>query len=292
MSKENNKELRRKIRTSYAISTTSIALVLFLLGTVGYLILNAISATDRMKESVTVNVMLKDNLKEGYAGVGNRIKAQPQVREAIYVSREQAADEFKQYVGTDFEKFLGENPLPDSYRVRMKPSGSDRASLEEFEKTAMTWPEVDEVVYQRTVIDQITSNIRRFVLVLILFGGTFLVIAVVLLNNTIRAAIYSKRYIINTMKLVGATRGFILRPFMKGSVVQGIYAALVAAVMFMLMIVGLHEGMPQMTLIVENRDLGVILGAMLVGGIVISLLFTTFAVNKFINMKTNQIYMY
>jgi cell division transport system permease protein len=126
----------------------------------------------------------------------------------------------------------------------------------------------------------------------VFFGGTLMVIAVVLLSNTIRAAIYSKRYLINTMKLVGATRGFILRPFVKSSIVQGICAALFAAAMFILMIAGLHEGMPQLTLVTANRELAMILGAMLAGGVLISLLFTTLAVNKFINMRTERIHFY
>lgn len=289
MGRDNNKQLRRKVRASYFISTVSIALVLFLLGTMGYLILNAVSATDRMKESVTVEVMLRDGAPDTLEA---RLKELPQVRQVTKVTREQAAAEFKEYVGTDFEEFLGMNPLPDSYRVGMRSSASDKDSLAAFETEVSAWEGVDEVVYQRTVIEQITTNIRKFLLVLVLFGGTLMVIAIVLLNNTIRAATYSKRYLINTMKLVGATRWFILRPFMWESVLQGFYAALAAGALFVAMVAGVHEGLPSMTLVLHDEQLVTILGAMLVLGIVISVVFTTLSVNKFINMKTSRIHIY
>ncbi len=293
MARNENKNLRRKVRTLYTISTVSIALVLFLLGTVGYLILNALSVTDRMKESVTVNVMLRDKVTDEQAvEVGKRLAALSGVRKAEFVPKAQAAAEFKQYIGTDFEEFLGSNPLPDSYRVGMQADASHKEALTAFEKEVGAWKEVSEVVYQRTVVEQITSNISKFLIILTLFGGTLLVISVVLLNNTIRAAIYSKRYIINTMKLVGATRGFILRPFLRDALLQGIYAALIAIVMFGGMIYGLHQGLADVTIVLQQKQLLLIVGAMLAGGIAISLTFTWVAVNKFINMKTRHIHLY
>ncbi len=291
MSNDRNKLMRRKVRSSYAISTASIALVLFLLGTVGYLIINAVSATNHIRESITVNVMLKSDLPDGHKQVGKRLKEFPEVKKVEFVPKDKAAEEFKAYIGDDFEEFLGENPLPDSYRVTMGKQGSQKEFLEGFEKTLLSWDEVDEVLYQKGVIEQINANIDRFLLVILFFGGTLLVIAVVLLNNTIRAVIYSKRHIINTMKLVGATRWFILRPFMRSSVLQGIYAALIASAMFLLLIAGLHRGLPSMTLALQNSQLVAIMACMLLGGVLISLVFTTFAVDKYIKMRTHQLYL-
>ncbi len=290
MAKDSNKHLRRRVRASYFISTASIALVLFLLGTVGYLVLNALSATNRLKESITLEVMLREEAP--VTEIGKRLKTLPGVRTAEFVPKAAAAAEFKQYIGSDFEEFLGTNPLPDSYRVGMRAEASVKDSLAAFEKQVLRWEGVDEVVYQRTVAEQITSNIRRFLIVLLFFGGTFMVIAVVLLNNTIRAAIYSRRYIINTMKLVGATRWFILRPFMREGALQGLYAALVAGAMFVAMVAGLHEGLPDMTLVIEDTQLAVILAGMVVAGMLISLFFTALSVNKFVNMKTSRIHIY
>ncbi len=290
---QDNRRLKRKVRNSYVISTVSIALVLFLLGSVGYLILNALSATDRMKESMAVYVMLEDDLRAGQKdSLQVRLLAQEGVREAVFVSKEAAAEDFKAYVGSDFESFLDENPLPDSYELKLDARNADRETVAKLEQELLTWPEVDEVVYQRNVLEQIGQNINKFNLILLFFGGTLLVIAIILLNNTIRVTIFSKRYIISTMKLVGATRWFIMKPFLGSSILQGIYAALIAGVMFLGMIVGLNEGLPEIRFIADHLLLAWILLAMLAGGIIISLLFTAFAVNKFVRMQTNSIYFY
>lgn len=289
----NNKRLKRKVRNSYIISTLSIALVLFLLGSVGYLILNAVTATQRMKESVTIYVMLKDDLtKEGRTQIKENLLKEDAVREVEYVSKSEAAADFKEYVGTDFVEFLQQNPLPDSYEVRLNARSSDKDIVRALEKQITKWSGVDEVVYQRNVIEQISSNINKFNLILLLFGGTLLVISLILLNNTIRVTIYSKRYIINTMKLVGATKWFIIKPFMVSSMLQGLYSGLIAAIMFVAMVAGLNEGLPEVRFIDESLQIGIIIVAMFVAGVLISLIFTTFAVNKFVNMPSKNIHLY
>ena len=142
------------------------------------------------------------------------------------------------------------------------------------------------------MIEQISSNLNKFNLVLLLFGGALLVIALILLNNTIRVTVFAKRYTINTMKLVGATPGFIMRPFVGSSVWQGIYAGLIACAMFAGMLVGMNEGLPELRFAGQNVQALAIMGAMLVGGVVISVIFTTFAVRKFVRMKSSGIHMY
>ena len=290
---DSNKKLKRKVRNSYIISTVSIALVLFLLGTVGYLILNALLATQRMKENVTVYVMLRtDATDEQTTTIKNNLTKQPAVREVTFVTKEEAAEEFKEYAGSDFVEFLQQNPLPDSFEVSLHAHSSEKETIRALESQIMQWPGVDEVVYQRNVIEQITSNINKFNLILLLFGGTLLIISLILLNNTIRVTIYSKRYIINTMKLVGATRWFILRPFLGSGILQGIYAGIIASLMLAGMVAGLNEGIPEVRFVAERLQILIIMGGMLVGGIIISLLFTSFAVNKFIKMPPGRIHMY
>ena len=129
-------------------------------------------------------------------------------------------------------------------------------------------------------------------LVLLLFGGALLVISLILLNNTIRLAIFSKRYLINTMKLVGATKWFIMKPFLASSVTQGLVAGVVASLLFAATVYGLNEAVPELLTIAEATKIAIIVGAMLLGGVVISLLFTLVALNKFVNMKSNKIYLY
>lgn len=293
MAQQENKRLRRKVRNSYFISTVSISLVLFLLGSVGYLIMNALRATEQMQESMTIYVMLDNDISTDDANaVGTRLHAMEEVRDAVFVSKEAAAEDFKHYVGGDFEEFLEYNPLPDSWEVRMKSDYSTREAVEKFEKAALGWQGVDEVVYQKNVVEQIGSNIRSFNLVLLLFGGTLLFISLILLNNTIRVSIFSKRYLINTMKLVGASKGFIMRPFLWDSFKQGLVSGLIATALFMAMIAGLNSKLPDVMMLAGDMPILIIVGAMMAGGVVISLLFTTFALNKFINMNTARIHLY
>ena len=288
-----NKRIKRRVRNAYIVSTVSIALVLFLLGAVGYLIMGALNATERLKENVTVYVMLRDDITaEQSAALKGRIEKHEGVREVKYTSKDEAAAEFQAYLGDDFVGFLQENPLPDMYEVKVASTSAEKEALSALERQLLSWEGVDEVVYQRSVIDQITSNINKFNLILLLFGATLLVISLILLNNTIRVTIFSKRYIIHTMKLVGATRWFIMKPFLVTSVLQGIYAGLISWAMLAVMIVGLSEGLPEVNFVGEHAYIAAICGVLMIGGILISLVFTSFAVRKFLRMNTSNANLY
>jgi cell division transport system permease protein len=290
--KHEDKRLKRRVRNSYIVSTVSIAMVLFLLGSVSYLILNALTATDKLKESVAIYVMLGDMSEKEREGLRTQVLNEEAVREVKFVSKEEAAADFKDYIGSDFVEFLEYNPLPDSFELRLEANLSDKETVKELDKKLSAMKGVGEVVYQKGVIEQISSNINKFNLILLLFGGTLLVISLILLNNTIRVNILVKRRVINTMKLVGATKGFIMRPFIGSAVLHGIYAGAIATIMFAGMIVGLREGLPEVSLLSGNMIILYIAGGMIAGGVVISLLFTTFAVNKFVNMSGDKAYMY
>ena len=290
---ENTKSLRRKVRNSYIISTISIALVLFLLGSVGYLIFNAVRATDLMKENVAIHLMIKQGTSdERIAEIGRELGAHEAVKEVTFVPKAVAAENFKEQIGSDFVEFLAFNPLPDAYEVKLHAQYSDKDYVRKFEKEAASWNGIEEVVYQRAVVEQIGSNINKFNLVLLLFGGALLVIALILLNNTIRLTIYSKRYLINTMKLVGASKWFIMKPFLLRSILHGVYAWLIAAAMFLALVAGLGEGLPDVPFLAESRPVYYVLCGMLLLGILISALFTLFAVNKFVRMNTTKINLY
>lgn len=290
---EKNKSLERKVRNSYIISTVSIALVLFLLGSVSYLILNARKVTDGMRENITLYVMLKDNTgQESINAAGEKLHVFEEVRDVLFVSKKEAADDFKEYIGSDFEEFLQFNPLPDSYEIKLHSEFSNQETIKKLDKEISSWSEVDEVVYQKNILEDVTKNLNIFNLILLLFGVSLLVISLILLNNTIRLTIYSKRYLINTMKLVGATKWFIMKPFLGRSIIQGIAAWAIAVLMFAGLVAGLHRGLPEMTLLADMTPALIIGGIMLIGGILISSLFTIFAVNKFVNMNTTKIYLY
>ncbi len=288
-----DKRLRRKVRNSYIISTISIAMVLFLLGSVGYLILNAVRTTDTMRENVAIYVMLRNDAGEPQRdSIGVMLKSNPAVKEVKYVSKKEAAADFKEYIGSDFEEFLSFNPLPDSYEVRLNADNSGRDGVKALEAEISAWQGIDEVVYQKNVVDQISSNITTFNIILLLFGLTLLIISLILLNNTLRLTVYSKRYLINTMKLVGASKWFIMKPFTGRSLIHGFYAWLIGGGMFLGMVAALGRGLPEVTFLADNRPVLIILGLMLILALLISVLFTIFAVNKFVNMHTSKIHLY
>lgn len=290
---ENSKSLKRKVRNSYIISTISIALVLFLLGSVGYLIFNAVRATEMMKENMSIHIMLRsDTSPERMAEIGRMLGDMEAVKEVTFVPKETAAEDFKEQVGSDFVEFLSFNPLPDSYEIKLNSDFSEKEHVRRFEKEVSGWKGVEEVVYQKNVVEQISTNINKFNFALLLFGGALLVIALILLNNTIRLTIYSKRYLINTMRLVGASRWFIVKPFLLRSILHGIYAWLIAGAMFLGLVAGLNEGLPEVTLLTESMPVYYTLCGMLVLGILISALFTVFAVNKFVKMNYTKINLY
>ena len=159
MAVDKNKRIKRRVRNAYIVSTVSIALVLFLLGAVGYLIMGALNATERLKENVTVYVMLRDDITaEQSAALKGRIEKHEGVREVKYTSKDEAAAEFQAYLGDDFVGFLQENPLPDMYEVKVASTSAEKEALSALERQLLSWEGVDEVVYQRSVIDQITSH--------------------------------------------------------------------------------------------------------------------------------------
>lgn len=289
----NEKKIKRRIRNAYMVSTVSIALVLFLLGAVGYLILNAREASDQLKENMTLSVLLKDELqKADLKTMEKSLKAMPAVKEVAFISKDDAAKEFKEYIGNDFVGFLEGNPLPASFEVTLNAEYSQSDSVKILDTQISQLEGVEDVLYQAAIIEQVTSNIHKFNLILIFFGGTLLLISLILINNTIRMTIFSKRSIINTMKLVGATRVFILKPFLLRAIAQGIYAALIAAALISGVIYGLIQGVPEAGFITAAEPLAYIFGGILVLGILISLLFTYGAVSKYIRLNTNQLYIY
>lgn len=288
-----NSRLKRKVRGSYAISTVSIALVLFLLAGVGYIIWNLSKATDGVKERMTLYVMLSDaEPAEVKEELGYKLRSLEGVKEALFVSKADAAAEMKEFVGGDVEEFLSYNPLPDSYEVRLRASESPKALVAAIESQVSEWKGVDEVVYQRAVVENMDTNLGKFKILLLLFGGALLVVSLVLLRNTIRMSVFAHRTLINTMKLVGASKGFIKRPFLVDSLWQGVVAALLASGLFWGMVVALNEGLPYVMLVSSVEVLATICGGILVGGVLISVLFTNFALNKFIRMNSSKIHIY
>ncbi len=292
---KDNRKLKRRVRNSYIISTVSIALVLFLLGSVCYLLTAAVATSRTLQNRAMLTVELRrDVLPEQRESIEKQLAAKEFISNVEFSSKDdKAADEsFRAMVGEDFEQVIGENPLLDSYEVLLDGAVIGAQEMDGLIAELKGMKGVSDVIAPVGLVERINSTVSRIRTILLVFGGALLLISLILLNNTIRISIYSKRYIINTMKLVGATKWFIMRPFMVSSVVQGIWAGGAAAVLFAVMIWRIDRSMPELNSLAQLSHAGVILAAMVVGGIVISLLFTTFAVNKFVNMKSNKIHLY
>ena len=287
---KDDKRLKRKVRNSYIVSTVSITLVLFLLGSVGYLMVAALKVADTLQESIAVTVELKNGLSEAQKEtISKRLTAEEMVATIAYSAKEEKAEEeeFRKMFGSSFEEILPENPLLDSFELTLTSASSDKELA-----AAGRIEGVDRVSYPALMAERLHATVNKIRLVLLLFGGALLVISLILLSNTIRLAIFSKRYLINTMKLVGATKWFIMRPFLGSSLTQGILAGTAASALFGLAVYGLNEAVPELMTIAEAGKIAIILGSMIAGGIIISGLFTFAALNKFINMKSNKIYLY
>lgn len=290
-----DKRLKRKVRNSYIVSTVSITLVLFLLGSVGYLMVAAMKVADTLQQSVAVSVELRNGLTDAQREqIAAKLAAERIVGTVAFVAREEKADdaEFRRLFGSSFEEVLQENPLLDSYELTLTAESADRELLEGFIAAAGRIEGVETVSYPALMAGRLHATVGKIRLVLLLFGGALTVISLILLSNTIRLAIYSKRYLINTMKLVGATKWFIMKPFLGSSLTQGILAGAGASVLFCLSVYGLNEAVPELTTVAEAEKVLLILGAMVAGGVVISGLFTFVALNRFVNMKSNKIYLY
>lgn len=292
---KDDKRLKRKVRNSYIVSNISIALVLFLLGSVGYLMTAAMQVARTLQESVTVTVELRNGADEKQKeSLRKRFEANELVSHVEYSSKDDKLNDtdFRQMFEQEFEAILEENPLLDSFELTLSADSADPDKLETFIAQIAELDGVDRVSYPAQTVERLRATIAKIRLVLLLFGGALLVISLILLNNTIRLAIFSKRYLINTMKLVGATKWFIMRPFLGSSITQGILSGIIASALFLTAVYGLNEAVPELMSLAETMKIGIIVGGMVLGGILISLCFTFFAVNKFVNMKSNKIYLY
>ena len=288
-----DKRLRRKVRRSYIVSTISISLVLFLLGSVGYMLYAALTTAHTLRESVTLSAELDNKVDAEQRGkIEEKLLAIEGVTGVEYAAKEDKIndEEFRRMFASEIEHILEENPLRNSFEVAI--ASADRAATDAVADKISAIEGVVYVAYPASTIERLHSTITKITIVLAAFGGALLAISLILLNNTIRLAIFSRRYLINTLKLVGATKGYIMRPFLSTAAKQGVWAGLVASVLFGGALFGLSGAMPEIMATSELTKAAIVVGSMIVGGVAISLLFTSIAVNKFVNMKSNKIYLY
>lgn len=293
---QRDKRIARKVRRSYIISTVSITLVLFMLGIVSYVTLSALSAAHNLRERVVVSVEMADSLFAGEQQVVlDKINLREEVARVDYLSKEDKVNDaaFRRQFELEIDELLGENPLRNSYEVTLKRELSTREDIEAFVSAVEPTAGVEYIsVPPVEVVEQMHSTITTISLGLLIFLAVLLVISLLLLHNTIRLAIYSKRYLINTLKLVGATKWYIMRPLLGSALKQGVWAGVISGLMIAFTVYGVEAFTPQGIAMLDHLAVGIIIGLTLSVGVVITLLYTAAAVNKFVNMKTNKIYLY
>ncbi|MBO7220596.1 MAG: permease-like cell division protein FtsX [Alistipes sp.] len=288
------RNISRRVRFSYATSTVSMTLVLFLLGAIGFIMANIFTTTHRMRESVTMIVELKEGLSEAERDtVAVRLAESNMVASLKFVSKEDKASdkEFQRVFNIDIKGVLGENPLPDSYDVTLSAHSSDKEGLETFAEEARKIEGVSYVTYPQSFIEEMHSTLDVMQFIMAVFGGALLVVSFVLLNNTVRLAVYSQRELINTLKAVGATKWFIMRPFIGRSALQGFVAGIFASLLLGGALYALDHFVPGLGIFPRWEEAGIFAGAIVVVGVVVAVVCTLPVVNRFVNMKGNKIHL-
>ena len=291
MAKSKPQKLKSSLFSSYFSTTLSISMILFLFGLLGLLLINAQRLSDFMKENIGVTLILKEGAKEAdVMKLQKTLEATDYIKSTKFVGKERAAAELKRELGEDFVDFLGFNPLLSSIDVTVYAGYANPDSLAKLERKFLGHSEIQEVYYQRNLVKQLNSNVKKISVILLALSLLMFIIFAALINNTIRLSIYSKRFLINTMQLVGATRPFIRRPFMAKSAVHGIYGGLIACSMFLLIFFSYQTELKSFIDFQNPTALAMLGGGIFFMGIFITLISTYLAVNKFLRMKFDQLF--
>lgn len=280
-----------KTKTIYVSTVISISLVLLMTGLLGLILVHAKNLSNYVKENIVLNIIVNDGAKDVDVFALNRqIEGSPFVLKTQYVSKEIAARNLTKDLGEDFVEFLGYNPLLPSIDVYMKADYANNDSITRLTNQLTKNPLVKEVVYQKSLIDMVNQNIKVIGLVLLAFAGILLLIAVALINNTIRLAIYSQRFLIKSMQLVGATKNFIRKPFLNYGIVHGLLAGLIAIILLLATLYFAQQAVPELIILTNWTEFAIVFVGVIGVGILISLLSTYFAVSKFLRLKIFELY--
>jgi cell division transport system permease protein len=284
---------KRRLRASYITSIISIMLVLYMLGLLGLIILHGRKLSNYVRENISVTVLLKDDVTDDIVlNFRQRLENTGYVRASRYITREDAARELSQDLGEDFVQFIGYNPLPPTLDLQLKSEYANTDSIARIEKKLMTNRIVKEVVYQKSMIDEVNSNIRKITLVILGFSFILLLIAIILINNTIRLSVYSRRFIIRSMLLVGATESFIRKPFILRSMLHGLYSGALAIALLIGTLLLAQQRIPELKALQDSQLFGLFFLIVVIIGIILSAVSTYFAVRRFLRMKSDALYIH
>ncbi len=291
MKMRENSISKRKLRSSYVTSVISISLVLFLIGLFGLLVLNANRLATHVKENIGFSVILKEQAKEvDVIRLQKNLDAKPYVKSTDFVTKEEAARQTAEDLGEDFIEFLGYNPLPASIDVKLYAAYANPDSISAIEKELQRFEEVQEIMYQKSLIHLVNENVRKISLIILAFSVLMFFIAIALINNTIRLSVYARRFLINTMQLVGATRSFIRKPFLMRSAGHGIYAAIIAILLLTGVIYLIQKEFMEVIGFNDVNIIGILFIFVIFLGIILNWISTLFAINKYLRMQSGDLY--
>ena len=291
MGKQENKIMRRRLRNAYLSSVISISLVLLLVGVASLLLVNAKAISDYFKENMQVSVMLKQTIDESDGlKYKEELDKQPFIRSSAFVSREQGRFEMEQLLGEGFLDVFETAPIPVSIDITLNAEYVSADSIEVVKTRILDSQYVEEVVYQRSLVDALNANLSKISMVLSIFIALLLFISFVLINNTVRLNVFARRFTIHTMKLVGATRSFIRAPFLVQSLFQGVFAAVISILSLVGGLYFVRNEFEQLFEVFRMELLLVVLGIVLVSGMLICLLSTWMVVNKLLSLNKDELY--
>lgn len=294
MSTSFEKYQKRRLRSSYFSVIMSIAFVLFLIGLLGLLVLNTKNISDYFKEQASITIFLNDDVdKTQVATFQKSLKEKDYTKSLLYISKEDAAEIVKKENGEDFMEFLGYNPLKNSIELFLKADFVTAERMKEVQTTLSKNSFVFEASYNKSLINLLTQNVKKISLWVLIFSALFAVIAMLLINNSIRLSVYAKRFTIKTMQMVGATKRFIRKPFILSSIKLGFFGALVALIGLAITIYYLNMYFPELGLFENSNDkilLGALFGGIFLIGIIITWLSAFFATQRFLNLRTDELY--
>ena len=279
-------ESANKTKAIYISTVFGLAMVLLMIGLLGLLLVEANNLSRYVKENIVLNIYVDDVAHEtDVLELKKQIEANPMVKQTQYVTKELAARNLQKDLGEDFVKFLGYNPLSQSLDVYLKADYANNKDIERFKTELLKNPLVKDVKYQQSLVDQMNQNLTSISIVILVFAGIFVVLSVALINNTIRVAIYSERFLIKSMQLVGATKAFIRKPFVLYGIWHGLLGGLIAVLVLVGTLSVAYKEIPDLIILRNYTEFGIIFLFIIGLGIFISGISTYMAVNKFLRKK-------
>jgi cell division transport system permease protein len=291
MAEGENKIIRRRLAGAWLSTVISISLVLLLVGIASLLLVNARNVSDYFKENMQVSVMMKQEIDEEEAGkFQQQLDSMPFVKETRFISKAQGSKEMVDMLGEDFLDVFESTPIPVSIDVTLKADYVSPDSLKMVEQQIRKSSLVDDVVYQQSLVEKLNTNLQKVSLILGVFILLLLFISFVLINNTVRLNVFSKRFTIHTMQLVGASKSFIRGPFLVQSIFQGLFSALIAIILLLGILFFIRNEFEQLFNIFSLDLLLTVLGIVVAAGILICFISTYFVVGKLLRLSKNELY--